>query len=84
MPGHRGGVRRSLTALRYPEKEIVSVPAEKVWYEPAKPLRSAKKAAVERDPSILTLADVSGKRSVETRFHGRVTVTEEAAAGALE
>ena len=26
-----------LTALRYPEKEIVSVPAERVWYEPARP-----------------------------------------------
>ncbi|HEX9337507.1 MAG TPA: AAA family ATPase, partial [Pseudonocardiaceae bacterium] len=26
-----------LTALRYPEKEIVAVPAEKVWYEPTKP-----------------------------------------------
>jgi protein phosphatase len=28
-----------LTALRYPDKEIVSVPAEKVWYEPVKPFR---------------------------------------------
>ena len=27
-----------LTALRYPEKELVSVPAERVWYEPVKPL----------------------------------------------
>ena len=27
-----------LTALRYPEKEVVSVPAERVWYVPAKPL----------------------------------------------
>ena len=26
-----------LTALRYPEKEIVQVAAERVWYEPAKP-----------------------------------------------
>lgn len=26
-----------LTALRYPEKEIVQIPAERVWYEPAKP-----------------------------------------------
>ena len=28
----------SLTALRYPEREIVSVPAERQWYEPARPL----------------------------------------------
>ncbi len=26
-----------LTALRYPEKELVSVPAERVWYEPTRP-----------------------------------------------
>lgn len=28
----------SLSGLRYPERETVSVPAERVWYEPAKPL----------------------------------------------
>jgi hypothetical protein len=28
-----------LTALRYPERELVSVPAHRVWCEPAKPLR---------------------------------------------
>jgi protein phosphatase len=27
-----------LTALRYPEREIVSVPAQRVYYEPARPL----------------------------------------------
>ncbi|RMI32813.1 hypothetical protein EBN03_12845 [Nocardia stercoris] len=27
-----------LSALRYPERETVSVPAEKVWWEPTKPL----------------------------------------------
>jgi protein phosphatase len=27
----------ALTALRYPEKEIVAVPAQRVWYEPVKP-----------------------------------------------
>lgn len=31
-----------LTALRYPEKEIVSVPAEKVWHEPIKPLSTGE------------------------------------------
>ncbi|MGK5555932.1 AAA family ATPase [Actinomadura kijaniata] len=28
----------SLTALRYPEREIVSTPARRVWYEPVRPL----------------------------------------------
>jgi protein phosphatase len=31
-----------LTALRYPEREIVSVPAEEVWYEPVRPFPPAK------------------------------------------
>jgi protein phosphatase len=33
-----------LTALRYPEKELVSVPAEQVWYEPARPFPTAAAA----------------------------------------
>ncbi|GAB6901492.1 polynucleotide kinase-phosphatase [Kineosporia succinea] len=77
----------SLTALRYPEREIVSVPAEQVWYEPAKPFvpsDPAKEPETAREPDVLTLADVSGKRSVQTRHHGRVTVSAENAAGALE
>ncbi len=32
-----------LTALRYPEREIVSVPAERMYYEPAKPLVAARR-----------------------------------------
>jgi protein phosphatase len=71
-----------LTALRYPEREIVSVPAERVWYEPARPLVAA--AAPERDPGVLFISDVLGKRVIETTTAGRVTVREENAAGALE
>ncbi|TDC11328.1 polynucleotide kinase-phosphatase [Nonomuraea longispora] len=69
-----------LTALRYPEREIVQVPAEKVWYEPAKPLG----AAHVRDPGMLDINDVIGTRHVETRFGPRVKVMEENAAAALE
>lgn len=76
-----------LTALRYPEKEVVQVPAERVWYEPARPFPTAADTAVEparRDPDVLDVADVLGKRVVETRTLGRVTVAAENAAGALE
>ncbi len=75
-----------LTALRYPEKEIVSVPAEQVWYEPAKPFPFAGDAggAEGRGRDQLDINDVLGKRVVETSHHGRVTVREENAAGALE
>ncbi|WP_219507781.1 polynucleotide kinase-phosphatase [Nonomuraea ceibae] len=68
-----------LTALRYPERELVRVPAEKVWYEPVKPL-----AAPARDAVMLDIGDVQGTRHVETRFAGRVKVAEENAAAALE
>ncbi|MFI6927338.1 polynucleotide kinase-phosphatase [Nonomuraea spiralis] len=68
-----------LTALRYPEREIVQVPAERVWYEPAKPL-----GAPSREPGTLDVGDVIGTRHVETRSGGRVKVREENAAAALE
>lgn len=71
-----------LTALRWPEREIVDVPAERVWYEPAKPL--ASEAPGGHDGRPLDLADVSGRRVVETVHHGRVAVREENAAAALE
>jgi polynucleotide kinase-phosphatase len=70
-----------LTALRYPERELVSVPAEKVWYEPARPLVPARP---DREADELLITDVLGKRGIETRLAGRVTVREENAAGALE
>ena len=39
-----------LTALRWPERELVDVPAERVWYEPAKPL-AHRGAGRARGPS---------------------------------
>ena len=76
----------ALTALRYPEKQVVAVPAQQVWYEPVKPflLPAAGTTAETRDPDDLALTDVLGKRVVQTRLAGRVTVREENAAGALE
>ncbi|MFI8258001.1 polynucleotide kinase-phosphatase [Streptomyces filamentosus] len=71
-----------MTALRWPERELVDVPAEKVWYEPARPLASEAPGGHEGRP--LDLADVHGRRTVETRHLGRVAVREENAAAALE
>lgn len=75
-----------LTALRYPEKEVVSVTAERVWYEPAKPFPTATEPSTVglRAAEDLAITDVLGKRGVETRLAGRVTVREANAAGALE
>ncbi|MET9560732.1 polynucleotide kinase-phosphatase [Streptomyces tauricus] len=71
-----------LTALRWPERELVDVPAERVWYEPVRPLASEAPGGHEGRP--LDLADVHGRRVVETRHAGRVSVREENAAAALE
>ncbi|MEU1795571.1 polynucleotide kinase-phosphatase [Streptomyces californicus] len=71
-----------MTALRWPERELVDVPAEKVWYEPLKPLVTEAPGGREGRP--LDLADVRGRRVVETRHLGRVAVREENAAAALE
>lgn len=69
----------ALTALRYPEREIVQVPADRQYYAPARPLRPAKRVEGE-----LRLDDVTGLRFVETSTLGRVKVEAEQAAGALE
>ncbi len=79
-----------LTALRYPEKELVSVPAARVYYEPAKPLAEPARPedpsgpGEDRAANLLDIDDVLGKRIVSTRLRGNVTVREENAAAALE
>jgi protein phosphatase len=71
----------SLTALRYPARELVSVPAAREYYAPAKPLRAA---VPERDPEVLEITDVTGRRVIDTGIHGRVSVRGDHAAAALE
>ncbi|MER6954020.1 polynucleotide kinase-phosphatase [Streptomyces sp. NPDC000618] len=73
-----------LTALRWPERELVDVPAQQVWYEPARPLKTEAPGGHDGRP--LDLADVNGRRIVETRYEGqnRVSIREENAAAALE
>jgi polynucleotide kinase-phosphatase len=74
----------SLTALRYPEREIVGVPAKRVHYEPVRPLRPASPdAPAAREPEQLSISDVAGRRWIETGY-GRVGVAAENAAAALE
>ncbi len=71
-----------LTALRYPERELVSVEAHQTYYEPARPLEGAAKP--ERPREVLEIGDVLGKRIIETRIRHSVTVREENAVAALE
>ncbi len=86
-----------LTALRYPESEVVSVPARAVYYEPSKPFLTpkgedgaslAQPAGATEGSALsdegLNIDDVLGKRVVATRLAGNVTVREENARAALE
>jgi len=74
-----------LTALRYPERELVSVRAAETYYEPVRPLVSETPAASEpRVRGELDLTDVTGKRIVTTRLTRTVTIREENAIAALE
>jgi polynucleotide kinase-phosphatase len=68
-----------LTALRYPERELVAVDAEQEWYEPVRPLH-----ATGRDATTLDFEDVSGDRYLDTALVGTVKVRAENAAAALE
>ena len=70
-----------LTALRYPEKELVSVSAAKVYSQPIKPLISnANRAAYD----LLDINDVIGKRIVHTQLRKTITIREDYAAAGLE
>jgi protein phosphatase len=79
-----------LTALRYPEKELVSVPALQTYYAPAKPfLKPAEAApaalsAQQQHDELLDIDDVRGKRIIHTALHGNITIREENASAALE
>ena len=80
-----------LTALRYPEDELVSVPAHRVYAEPRRPFLDADRAIAEGSPSstraaddVLRIEDVAGKRIVATRLMGNLTIRAEQSAPALE
>lgn len=76
-----------LTALRYPEREVVSVPAHASWHEPLGPARStsdAQHSEEGRIPGVLNLSDVAGRRNVSTQHHGRIVIPPEQSAAALE
>ncbi len=78
-----------LTALRYPEKELVSVPAARTYCEPARPFLLPGEpapllSAQQVHDEVLDVDDVLGKRIIPTRLRGNVTIREENATAALE
>lgn len=78
-----------LTALRYPEREFVSVAAKRVYCEPRRPFLPAEQqpaalSAQQFHDDLLDAADVVGKRIVATRLNHNITIREENATAALE
>lgn len=84
--------------MRYPERELVSVPAARTYAEPIRPRprlamtsgarpdeeRAASLTAQQRHDDPLDIADVLGKRFIPTRLRQTVTIREENAIAALE
>ena len=85
-----------LTALNYPERTVVSVPAARVYHPPARPFPAVSPSGpvsasgpdsagtARREPDVLDIADVSGSRVIETAYLPRVGVRDAHAAAALE
>ena len=89
----------ALTALRYPEQELVSVPAAKEYCEPKRPLRTTLSyppsasgggqgggffTGQQLADDMLDIADVLGKRIIPTRHLANIQIREGNAAAALE
>src|SRR4029077_6828175 len=74
--------------LRWPEREFVSVPARRTYYEPVKPFLAPEDAApaseAARPALLLDVEDGAGKRIIRTRLTRPITIREENAAAALE
>jgi polynucleotide kinase-phosphatase len=78
-----------LTALRYPEREFVSVPAAQLYCEPARPFldpsqQASKLSAQQLVDDVLDAEDVRGKRIIATRLRNSIPVREANATAALE
>ncbi|MDF1695509.1 MAG: polynucleotide kinase-phosphatase [Saprospiraceae bacterium] len=76
-----------LTALRYPEEELVSVEAKEVYCVPTKPLEDSSLSNLsfqQEHDDLLNIDDVIGKRIVQTRLRNNLTIREENSIAALE
>ena len=74
-----------LTALRWPEREIVSVPARERYAVPARPIESVRGPSAQQDhDALLYFDDFAKKLRVECRLGRAVTIPEENALAALE
>ena len=74
-----------LTALRWPERETVSVAAHRQYAEPAKPLDHGQGLTAQQDHDrLLYFDDYATKMRIETRFKSTIQIPEENSLAALE
>jgi protein phosphatase len=75
-----------LTALRYPELALVSVPAARTYTEPIRPFLPAAdpRTAQQQADDLLDVDDVLGKHAIHTRLWPTIVIREEQSAAALE
>jgi protein phosphatase len=80
-----------LTALRYPEKELVSIPAARTYCESVKPIGGivngqwgVGKTAQQEHDDVLNIEDVLGRRIINTHLVPNITIREENAIAAVE
>ncbi|HEX3301238.1 MAG TPA: polynucleotide kinase-phosphatase, partial [Thermomicrobiales bacterium] len=78
-----------LTALRYPERELVSVPAHATYADAGpgfrtEPADQQSLSAQQAHDEVLDVADLLGRRMIETGLMRLVTIPEERGLAALE
>jgi protein phosphatase len=76
-----------LTAMRYPEKEIISVPALMTYCQPARPIDYNPKTGLsfqQEHDDLLDIDDVIGKHFVSTKLMHNITIREDNSIAALE
>lgn len=75
-----------LTALRYPEKQFVSVPAKKTYCEPSRPfLKNPSKLSAQQQVDLLSdIEETSGKWNVSTNLISNITIQQKNGFAALQ
>jgi protein phosphatase len=76
-----------LTALRYPELALVSVPSARMYTEPIRPFMPATadpRTAQQQADECLDLDEVLGKHAFHTRLWPTIVIREDQSAAALE
>lgn len=77
----------ALTALRYPEKTLVAVPALQQYAVPARPIgynSASGLTASQQSEQVLDIKGFIGKQILTTRFGNSITIREENSIAALE